>query len=363
MRRIIILVGVLGLLLFAVSAWALTLEEIQVAIEQSDAEWVAGDNEVWNLHQDFGWYQAGLLLPVLTGREDYYVPSATKDLPLTLDWRDVDGVNWVTPPRNQYNCGSCWAFATSGPIESHIALAEDWPDPQIDLSEQQMLSCDDSPGNNGCNGGFTTTSFNYAKNTGLFDEDCLIYHASDTWPCDDKCDDWQDRLFKIDSWQIIGQWGIFITPEQIMDAMQNGPVGTSLTIYDDFYSYTGGVYERVIGIPLGFHAVTIVGYDANEEYWICKNSWGANWGEDGFFRIKWGAALVGMYTILPHYTSQGLGPWPDDDDTDDDVADDDAADDDAADDDLGDDDLTDDDIFGDDDNDGDDDDDSGCGCG
>ncbi len=196
-----------------------------------------------------------------------------------------------------------------------------------------MLSCDDSPGNMGCNGGFTTTSFKYAQETGLFDEECLPYHADDTWPCSDRCADWQSRLFKIDDWQIIGKWGgLGATSEDIMDALQNGPVGTSLVIYDDFMYYTGGIYETVIGIPQGMHAVTVVGYNSSQQYWICKNSWGDDWGEAGFFRIKWGAAFIGLYTILPHYTSQNLGPWPDDDTTDDDAADDDAADDDSDDD-------------------------------
>jgi hypothetical protein len=121
-----------------------------------------------------------------------------------------------------------------------------------------------------------------------------------------------------------------------MDALQNGPVGTSMVIYEDFEYYDGGTYQTVIGTPLGFHAVTIVGYDADAQVWYCKNSWGEYWGQDGFFTIKWGAAFIGLFTILPHYTSQGLGPWPpDDDNADDDAADDDAADDDQSDDDTG----------------------------
>jgi len=351
MRNFIIYSFFLGLvfLIGVTAASAQTIEEIQAAIKAAGAEWTADDNDVWELHRDLGWYQGSDEIPWLGENADYYVPSGAKALPAQLDWRDYEGENWITPVRNQYSCGSCWAFATAGPIEGHIAYAEGWTDPVLDLSEQQMLSCDDSPGNAGCNGGFTTTSFDYAQNTGLFDEECLPYHATDTWPCDDRCEDWQSRLFKIDTWQIIGQWGIFVQPEDIMDAMQNGPVGTSLTIYNDFFAYTEGIYDTVLGIPQGFHAVTIVGYDADQQYWICKNSWGDRWGEDGYFRIKWGAAMVGMFTILPHYTSQNLGPWPDDDATDDDAADDDAADDDAQDDDAGADDDAVDDDSGDDD--------------
>lgn len=346
-------------LALAATAQAASIEEIQQAIKEKGGQWTADYNEAWYMHELYGWYEPTLQFPALTGREEYFAPDKSAlDLPATLDWRDYQGVNFVTTPKNQYSCGSCWAFSTTGPIESHIAIAENWPDPRIDLSEQQMLSCDNSPGNQGCNGGFTTTSFEYAKNTGIFDEQCLPYHASDTWPCDDRCDDWADRLFKIDSWQIVGDWGIFITPEQIMEAMQYGPLGTSLTIYEDFYAYTGGIYDTMISWPLGFHAVTIVGYDANQEYWICKNSWGDNWGESGFFRIKWGAAVIGMFTILPAYTSQGLGPEPDDDDVADDDDDDAVDDDDDDDNDSG---SDDDDTGNDFDDDDDDDNDSG-GC-
>jgi len=329
MRRAILLAA-LVVLAAATLAQAASIEDIQRANKERGATWTADYNEAWYMHEYYGWYAPTLQLPALTGRENYFVPRKSPlELPTALDWTDYNGVNFVTSPKNQYSCGSCWAFATTGPIESHIAIAENWPDPRIDLSEQQMLSCDNSPGNMGCGGGFTTTSFEYAKSAGLFDEECLPYHASDTWPCDDRCSDWADRLFKIDDWQVVR---VVSNPDLILEALQYGPVGTSLTIYEDFYAYSGGIYDTMIAIPQGFHAVTIVGYDATQEYWICKNSWGDDWGEDGYFRIKWGAAAVGIFTIMPLYTSQGLGPEPDDDDvTDDD--DDDAVDDDDDDDD------------------------------
>ena len=373
MRRLVLAVVCSVLLLGVVGASAqdVTVEEIQDAIAAQGKQWTAGHNQAWDMHFDYGWYPANLMPPILTGTERRYQPLGLKDAPAQLDWRDMDGADFVTRVKNQMSCGSCWAFATVGPIEANILIQENRPGWDLNLSEQQMVSCCDSPGCNGCNGGFTTSSFDFAVSPGLVDESCFPYTAHDTTPCDDKCDDWEDRIYQIDDWEIIGEGVLDLIvpdPELIIDALQFGPVGTSLAIYNDIYAYESGVYETVIAIPQGFHAVTIVGYDIDEQYWICKNSWGAAWGESGYFRIRWGAAFIGAFTILPHYTA--AGPEPDDDDdadddaTDDDATDDDATDDDATDDDATDDDATDDDATDDDagPSDDDDDDDSGCGC-
>lgn len=305
-----------------------TIEEIQAAIEAKGADWIAGPNEAWERHFRDGWYPANLEWPLLTGRETVFHPLRNKDLPRHLDWRDMDGKNYVSDVRNQRSCGSCWAFATTGPIESHIRIQENWPEMDINLSEQFLVSCCNLVGCNACNGGFTTSSFEFAKDTGLVDEDCLEYAlgGQDSVPCNDKCADWEDRLFFIDSWDLIGEGVIgpvLPDPEEIMEALQVGPVGSGLLIYDDFFSYEGGLYETVLSIPQGAHAVTVVGYDADGEYWIIKNSWGGSWGEDGFAKMKWGAAFIGAFTILPHYTAQGLKPPVDDDDDDATPADDD----------------------------------------
>jgi C1A family cysteine protease len=279
------------------AAQEVTVEQVQAAIAAKGASWTAADNEVARLHRQYGWYPANLSMPVLTGKEQYFSPLGTEELPTYLDWRDMDGNNYISKVKNQQSCGSCWAFATVGPIEAHIAIQENWPDMDINLSEQMLVSCCNSAGCNGCDGGFTTSSFDFAVTPGLVDEEC--YKQNDTEPCVEKCGDWADRVFKIDSWEIIGEgaFGALLPPpEDIMAALQYGPVGVGLAIYPDFYDYESGIYTTVLGIPEGFHAVTIVGYDSVEGYWICKNSWGSFWGEDGYFNIKWGAAFIGAIT-------------------------------------------------------------------
>lgn len=70
--------------------------------------------------------------------------------------------------------------------------------------------------------------------------------------------------------------------------MTNGPVETGFTVYSDFMSYRGGIYEQNSYSALGGHAVKIVGWGVEDgtDYWIVANSWGPSWGEEGFFRIK-----------------------------------------------------------------------------
>jgi hypothetical protein len=334
MRRVFVLLAVCSVALAgAVGAEAQTIQEIQEAIAAAGAHWTAGDNEAWQRYAVEGQRLSDVDFALLNSVGDVFQPLGMKDLPATLDWRNMNGKNYVTPVKDQGQCGACWAFATVGPIESHIAIAEKLNNPQIDLSEQELLSCCTLPGcEQGCSGGFTTSSYDFARDTGLFDEACLPYRHNDTIPCDTRCSDWQKRVYKIDSWAFVGpgMQGFFPTSAEIMEALQQGPLGTSMIVYKDFESYTGGIYTTVVGTYEGMHAVTIIGYNSDQQYWICKNSWGTGWGEDGFFEIAWGAGEIGMFTILPQYTSDGPPPSDDDNDDNDNDNDNDVADDDSA---------------------------------
>ena len=75
----------------------------------------------------------------------------------------------------------------------------------------------------------------------------------------------------------------------------DGPIVAAFDVYEDFRDYTGGIYEHVWGDYLGGHAVAIVGYNDAENYWIVKNSWGTGWGENGWFRIRYGQCNIDSY--------------------------------------------------------------------
>jgi hypothetical protein len=102
-------------------------------------------------------------------------------------------------------------------------------------------------------------------------------------------------------WQWVGN-----SENDIKDAVYfSGPIPCTMYVYEDFFAYESGVYEYTQGEYMGGHAVIIVGWGIENEvgYWICKNSWGTGWGEEGFFKIKWGECGIGGNAGKYLYTS------------------------------------------------------------
>jgi len=228
-------------------------------------------------------------------------------LPPTWDWRDIDGEDWTTPIKNQFQeiCGSCWAFGSLAGLESMVKIWENNSALDVDLSEQYMLSC--SPGD--CGGWYWQQTLNWIKYNGAIPEDCLPYEADDTIPCDDKCPEWRDLLIGIDDYHKVSSNVSLIQSALI----EHGPLPATMDVYEDFYpNYTGGVYQYTYGNFVFGHCVTIVGYndswgDPDEGYWIVKNSWGTDWGEDGWFRIAYGECRIenGVYYFTgPNYPAE-----------------------------------------------------------
>jgi hypothetical protein len=148
-----------------------------------------------------------------------------------------------------------------------------------------------------CEGPIPYTFFHpmiYLKGNGAPDDACFVYDcdfAAERRPCNESCDDWQTRAHRTKSYRMM----MFPNPEQMKAALQDGPIVAGFQVFEDFQYYTGGVYEHQTGGILGGHGVVVAGYDDEGEYWICKNSWGQEWGEDGgWFRIKWGHGLLGF---------------------------------------------------------------------
>lgn len=84
-----------------------------------------------------------------------------------------------------------------------------------------------------------------------------------------------------------------------------GPLIACFTVFDDFYSYRSGVYRHVWGNIVGGHCISIIGYDDANGCWLCKNSWGAGWGESGFFRIGYGEGGIELWQV---YAVDGVEP-------------------------------------------------------
>lgn len=276
------------------------LDQIQQAIASQNAAWQAGENWVSRLAPEEKLQLLGASLQPVADAAEKYIELEPAALPASLDWRE-NGGDWVTPVKNQANCGSCWDFSAVAQVESWWKITRANPDTNLDLSEQYILSCGDV---GSCSGGSTEGALTFFSQTGVPLEQCLPYQANDSVPCENACEDWHDHAVTIPGWGYVTLEEADV--ENIKQAVYRHPVSASYTVYEDFYSYIGGVYEHVWGEAQGGHAILIVGWNNAEQSWICKNSWGPVWGENGYFRIKWGDSGIGEY--LPFVYSGLSGP-------------------------------------------------------
>lgn len=206
---------------------------------------------------------------------------STQNVPDTVDWRTKGVVNAV---KDQQQCGSCWAFSTVGSIESAYALKTGT---LYSLSEQQLVDCSGSYGNLGCSGGLMDNGFEYAESTGLCAENSYPYTAEDG-TCK-QC----KGLVKVKSFVDIPQGN----ETALKEAVAIQPVSVAIEAdTSSFQFYSSGVYDDVsCGLNLD-HGVVAVGYgtDNGKDYWLVRNSWGQEWGDQGYIKIARGDNRCGI---------------------------------------------------------------------
>ncbi|MGD0237508.1 MAG: C1 family peptidase [Syntrophorhabdales bacterium] len=291
------------------------LDYVKQAIAAKASRWHAEESSVSRLSHEERRMKLGLNKAQMPDAPLLAAPASSQATvpPATLDWRNYNGGNWVTPVRDQGQCGSCWAFATTANLESATLIKNNTPGTNLDLSEQVLVSCG---GAGSCSGGSPGLASNYIENTGLPVETCYPYTASNG-TCSSACSGWQATAYKISGWSYVA------TTAPTVDAIKNalntyGPVNTTMEVYSDFFYYSTGVYQYTTGTYEGGHAILIVGYDDGSQSFICKNSWGTGWGEAGFFNIAYSeltsVTQFGEYTIayqdgsLPPSCSYSIAP-------------------------------------------------------
>jgi C1A family cysteine protease len=260
---------------------SLPTDEIQRALAKEGYNWEARETRISALARDV---RPGALFGLSiseperqtlmrAGIQESTKFSATVPPPRKIDWRNNNG-NFVTRIKYQDTCGSCVAFATCATLESRALKKNNTSDQDIDLSESHLFSCG---GGRCANGWNFEPALQQAQNAGVGLEINFPYQ-----PRDVACVN-IPAVIKVTGWSKIA------TMNARKHAIaSNGPVIAGMRVFSDFYSYGSGIYKQVTGSFEGLHAVAVVGYDDQEGYWIIKNSWDSDWGENGYVRMGYG---------------------------------------------------------------------------
>lgn len=206
------------------------------------------------------------------------------ELPREVDWRKKALTSAV---KDQGYCGSCWAFASTAVIESHVAINTGL---LFDLSVQQIAMCSPNPnncgGSGGCNGATAEIAFDYVTgSTGLFEEFQYSYQAY--YGQNSACATPADKTNPVAT--IDGYVKLPVNNyTALMNAIANvGPIAVSVDA-SSWSGYTGGIFNGCNQKnPDIDHAVVLMGYgeENGQKYWLIRNSWSASWGEQGYIRI------------------------------------------------------------------------------
>ena len=206
-----------------------------------------------------------------------YLLNDDTELPKHIDWREKHDVSTV---KNQLECGSCWAFSATGSVESAWSIHHH---KLYNLSQQELVDCSVSYGNNGCDGGLMDNAFQYIIDNGLCANSSYPYTANSSGIClNTTC----PKIVHIKNFTDIQP-----NEHSLAKAVHRQPVSVAIQAnLQSFQMYKSGIYsDPNCGDDLD-HGVLVVGYgyDAfwDMNYWIVKNSWGSSWGDNGYIRIR-----------------------------------------------------------------------------
>ncbi|KHN85735.1 Cathepsin Z [Toxocara canis] len=183
------------------------------------------------------------------------LPGFEMDLPASWDWRNVNGINYCSPTRNQHipvYCGSCWVFGATGALTDRFNIARKNKWPMTFLSPQEIIDC---AGGGNCQGGEVGEVYEYAKTHGLVDEGCNNYRATNGF-CDPfhRCGScWPDYCFAVENYTryYVRDYGKVSGRLNMMSEIHSkGPIACSIGATTNFdLNYSGGIYAEKLEVP------------------------------------------------------------------------------------------------------------------
>jgi hypothetical protein len=216
----------------------------------------------------------------------------TSRAPASVDWRNSHGRNYTSPVKDQSSCGSCVAFGTLAAVEGTLRIQRDDAFLPILCSEAHLFYVYARQEGFGCTTGWYVDSAANHLREGVTDASLYPYTPGDQ----------QSQL--PENWK----QGYTLANSQTtsdLDQMKawlanDGQLIACFSVYDDFFSYVSGVYSPTSGAQyVGGHCICVVGYSDTERCWICKNSWGPGWGDQGYFKIAYGVCGIDYLMWLP----------------------------------------------------------------
>jgi YD repeat-containing protein len=284
-----VLVASLSAPLFVSGVFAGTgeLDEVTKGIRQKSSQWSAQQTSISKLPPEERKKRLGSKYPIFSFHEQI-LTRKSPSLPTRLDWRNYNGNNYVTPVKEQGDCGACWAFAVSAALESKTLITQNTPNVQLDLSEQVLTTCSNA---GDCDAGYINAASDFISNYGLPPEYCQPFTTSNG-SCANSCPDLPSIAYTVSGWSLVDP-----NVDAIKDALYHyGPLVALMAVNTDFFYYGSGIYSHAWGGFEGYHAALIVGYDDINQSFIVKSSWGTDWGEAGYYRIAYGE--IGSETVF-----------------------------------------------------------------
>lgn len=252
----------------------------------ADYEYAEGDLEAQAKDVEEG-ERARVSLPDMP---TYTNTVPTSQLPSYVNWSNT---SWVGPIQNQHQCGSCWTFSASGALEAQYYNKTKT---FVTMSEQNLVDCTYYLGNLGCEGGNVELAFYYVMSVGI---DTYASYPYTGWANNGTClYNPANSVTQNNGWRFIPE-GNELALQQAVALV--GPVSVSIDAsLSSFDSYSGGVYAPANCSTTELdHAVLVVGYGTTtdgQDYWLIKNSWGTDWGINGYMMMERGVNMCGVAT-------------------------------------------------------------------